>query len=406
MGRKGDDAESRGREQAVPSEHIDLLVGGFPCQGASVAGKRRGLADDRTALFWEIIRVQKIINAPWALLENVPGLRSVTLGRDFETVLAALKECWPVVGWRTLDSRFFNIAQRRARVFFVCGPDEARVAQVLFEPEGGAGHPAAGRAAGARVAASLTAGAHRAGVNDPGRRAEDDVNLVVETVPDILARYGKGTDSDATDPMIVVGALGGPAGADDNDAQGNRLVVSPEAFPEVAHALSAEGADASEDGTGRGTPLVIQDVRGVRDKAQHGLGLAKDGTMYTLDSVSQHAVAFTERTRTDGQNVEAQEELAYSLNNPGAGGRTQENRITQGMTVRRLTPTECARLQGFPDGWCCLCQPLEAWAADPEAAAERCACPDSPQYRAYGNAVTVNVVEWLGRRLLTAMSEP
>lgn len=72
--------------------------------------------------------------------------------------------------------------------------------------------------------------------------------------------------------------------------------------------------------------------------------------------------------------------------------------VTAAMSVRRLTPNECARLQAFPDGWCCLDQPLESWAVDPEAAAERCRCPDSPQYRCYGNAVTVSVVEWIARR--------
>ena len=377
-------AADRASKASFFAGSCDLLVGGFPCQGASVAGKRRGLRDDRTALFWEIIRVQKIIRAPWGLFENVPGLFSVHGGRDMATVLEGLRQCWPVVGYRVLDSRHFGVPQRRRRVFFVCGPTEAGVAQVLFEPESRTGHPAASGEAGADVAGILAAGAHPSGFN--GRDAERG-NIVVTA----LRHLGSG-------------------GPDDNEAQGGHLIVegdSAASTPDlprlragtgragetvivpvlaatlkqrrrgatgevmdnlVTHPLSAEGADASEDGTGRGTPII----------------------------------AWTERTRTDGRSVEAQEHLAYSLNNPGRGGRTQENRIARGTMVRRLTPTECARLQGFPEGWACLCQPLKAWAADPDTAGERCRCPDGPQYRAYGNAVTVPVVEWLERRLRLA----
>lgn len=78
-------------------------------------------------------------------------------------------------------------------------------------------------------------------------------------------------------------------------------------------------------------------------------------------------------------------------------------RIERGQTIRRLTPLECERLQGFPDGWTCLCTPLDAYATDPDAAALACRCPDSPRYRALGNAVTVNVITWLGQRLARVM---
>jgi DNA (cytosine-5)-methyltransferase 1 len=75
-----------------------------------------------------------------------------------------------------------------------------------------------------------------------------------------------------------------------------------------------------------------------------------------------------------------------------------------GATIRRLTPLECERLQGFPDGWTCLCQPLAAYVENPDAAALRCRCPDGPRYRAMGNAVTVPIIEWLGRRLMAMVS--
>jgi DNA (cytosine-5)-methyltransferase 1 len=94
-------------------------------------------------------------------------------------------------------------------------------------------------------------------------------------------------------------------------------------------------------------------------------------------------VAFTERTRDQGRNFEAQEELAYALTNPGSGGRTHSRQIAGQFGVRRLTPTECERLQGFPDGWTAVN-----------------GMKDSPRYRMLGNAVAVPVAEWLGRRIM------
>jgi site-specific DNA-cytosine methylase len=82
---------------------------------------------------------------------------------------------------------------------------------------------------------------------------------------------------------------------------------------------------------------------------------------------------------------------------------TAEGRDAGAVGVRRLTPVECERLQAFSDGWTCLCQPLEAYRENPDEAAMRCRCPDSPRYRALGNAVTVHVAEWIGRRILGAI---
>ena len=125
----------------------------------------------------------------------------------------------------------------------------------------------------------------------------------------------------------------------------------------VTHTLRAEGFDGSEDGTGRGTPIIHIAEIGAKTQmggGRNGCGIGEvDDPMFTLQAGKQH-----------------------------------------GVGVRRLTPTECERLQGFPDGWTCLCQPLESY--DPMT----CACPDGPRYRALGNAVTVNVIEWLGARII------
>lgn len=342
----------------------------------------------RSGLFWEIVRIAKELQPTWGLFENAPGLLSSSGGRDMGLVLTGLRECWPCIGYRVLDSRHWGVAQRRRRLFFVCGPDEARVAQVLFESEGGGGHPAARGEAGARVAASPTAGAHRPGVNDPGRRHEDDVNLVLShalSVPTSNARYdpngetyvvadtltapdtnakpinGKRQDGSRSDkiPVVVVNALDQRrGGADDNEAQVGHLI-----------AFQCHGNNVGAMGTLR--------------KGDGGLTSGVLFVTHTLKAEGHDAV------------------VANTLQNLDA---TKPDAVAHGMSVRRLTPIETNRLQGFPDGWCCGCQPLDAYTADPESAAERCTCPDGPVYRQMGNAVTVPVILWLGQRLRAAMA--
>jgi site-specific DNA-cytosine methylase len=101
------------------------------------------------------------------------------------------------------------------------------------------------------------------------------------------------------------------------------------------------------------------------------------------------SVAFQERGRDGGRNVEWQEDVAYSLNAPSGGGRAQERNIATGWAVRRLTPTECERLQGFPDGFTAI-----PWRGKP---ADQ--CPDGPRYKALGNSMAVNVMCWIGERI-------
>ena len=320
-------------------EPVDLLCGGFPCQDLSVAGRRKGLSGERSGLFWEIVRIAKAVQPTWGLFENVPGLFSAGGGRDMATVLEGLRQCWPVVGYRVLDSRYWGVAQRRRRVFFVCGPTEASVEQVLFEHEGGGGDFEEGDEAGPHIAASLRSRSCKPGVNPPGRGCEDDMNIVC--APLIGKPYG---DQQGDESKLVVACLnsGGNSG-EFRTEPGEHL---------VAYSLRAEGFDASEDGTGRGTPL---------------------------------ALAFQPKAScTQSMNLNP---LSPSI------GTSKEVGCLLSSGVRRLTPTECERLQGFPDGWTCLCQPLEGYDAN------RCTCPDGARYKALGNAVTVNVIEWIGRRM-------
>ncbi len=371
---------------------IDLLVGGFPCQDLSVAGKRAGLSGARSGLFHEYVRIAKALTPTFGLVENVPGLLSSQAGADFAIVLEGLRECWPVVGYRILDSQHFGVPQRRRRVFLVGGPTEASVAEVLALTEGGSRDLAAGGQAGADVAASLTAGAHRPGVNDPGRRNEDDINLVIDN--GLTHRYGKGTDSDASDTFIA-GPLGGG-----NDGIGRRTEDDPNLV--LAATLNSGGNDGGFR-TEPGEHLVrvprCQTCGG--DVNVHDM--ACDGLPDPLAAGAHPpAIAFRLNITSPGmKNVYEPIDTSLALGTGGIEGPVKGQAcmgVKQGSSIRRLTPLECERLQGFPDGWTCLCQPLAAYRADPDAAALACRCPDSPRYRAMGNAVTVNVLEWLGRR--------
>jgi DNA (cytosine-5)-methyltransferase 1 len=112
-----------------------IITGGFPCQDLSVAGKRAGLAGERSGLFWEIARLVEETQTEWFVLENVPGLLSSNGGKDFGIVLGEMAQLGYSVGWRVLDAQYFGVPQRRRRVFIVGSRsgDAERIGKVLFE---------------------------------------------------------------------------------------------------------------------------------------------------------------------------------------------------------------------------------------------------------------------------------
>lgn len=368
---------------SVYRDRCQILVGGSPCQSFSVAGLRGSLSDDRGNLALAFCKITHAINPEFVVYENVPGILS-TKDNAFGCLLAGLVGSsvalasgleagrWPdagmVVGpvrsaaWRVLDAQG-AVPQRRRRVFVVsCRvSDGINPGAILFEPEanlveclgnwdrsgslffvskGVRRNSKAGREAGPSVAASLARGADSSGKGGyAGRRREDDTNIVGYGVSG-HAGYREGTGT--------LRAHGGDRGGDQkSSSQVNRSNPQP---GDPCHTL-AKGADAP-------------------------------------------AIAFQERGRQGGPNIETQADLAYSLTSPNGGGRRQEmNVATPTMAVRRLTPLECERLQGFPDGHTKV-----------EFRGKLAA--DGPRYRAIGNSMAVPVLEWIGRRILAAMEVP
>lgn len=314
-------------------EPVDLLCGGFPCQDLSVAGKRQGLAGERSGLFYEIVRiVDGLSQKPrWIVLENVPGLLSSHGGRDMEAVVRALAELGYGVCWRVLDSQYLGVPQRRRRVFFVGYLGDWRPAfQVLFEREGLCGHPAPSREKREEVAGSL-------GASVKGYRND------LDGCGAFIAAFGGNNTSGPIDVATACRAKGG-TGHGDFESETFVCVTGTR-----THALTRR-MDSGEDGTGRGTPIV---VNARQDPCTYG------NQSGALD----------------------QDQGTYA--------------VAHGMRVRRLTPTECERLQGFPDGW-------TAWGVNDQG--KRVEMVDGPRYRMLGNAVTVNVAEYIGRAIMAADS--
>jgi DNA (cytosine-5)-methyltransferase 1 len=226
-------------------EPVDLIVYGSPCQSFSVAGKRLGLADDRGGLALVALGLIGRIRPRWLVLENVHGLLSSGSGRDFGTILGALAKLGYGFAYRVLDAQFFGVPQRRRRVFVVgCLGDWRAAAAVLFEREGLRRDPPPSREAGERVAPTIESRADAAGGAG--------------------IAYGGNRQSGPIDVATACNAHGGPHG---------RMDFGSETF--VTHSLRADGFDASEDGTGRGTPIIPIQGTLDRNKAQNGFGVGR-----------------------------------------------------------------------------------------------------------------------------------
>jgi DNA (cytosine-5)-methyltransferase 1 len=302
------DVRSIGRNAGT----VDVICGGFPCQDVSIAGKRAGLAGERSGLWFEFARVIDELEPGTVVIENVPGLLSSNGGRDFAVIIQWLVQRGYGVCWRVFDAQYFGVPQRRRRVFIVGSFGSGRSAEILFEREG----------------------MFR---NTPTRsKAEEDVANTF-TIRSGKEGGGKGYLEQASSAMT----LGGQ-----------------QQYLDIARSLTSRNERINAE-----TETFV-------------INLANSGA--NQNNVKQTDIADT----VDTWGTQAVGTLAAS----GNGKTQQKNELdflipsSQTMGVRRLTPVECERLQGFPDGW-----------TDGQS--------DSARYKQLGNAVAVPVAEWLGRRI-------
>jgi len=321
---------------------IDLLCGGTPCQSFSVAGLRKGLDDPRGNLMLTYGAIAARHRPRWLVWENVPGVLSSNEGRDFGSFLGLLGQLGYGFAYRVLDAQYFGVPQRRRRVFVVgCLGDWRSAAAVLFERHSLSGHPAPRREAGQVVTPTIRAGAPNGGAGHGARSGDSKDELIVPVARRALTTSNQRIDAE-TETFIVT------------------------------HALTGEGFDASEDGTGRGTPLVP--VATVAVSSGHGWWSESDGTAQTLRAQD----SITKADTLVAQSLRAQAHPSHRADS--------ETYVPQNMQVRRLTPEECEALQGFP----------RSYTAVPH---RRKPAADGPRYKALGNSWAVPCARWIGQRI-------
>lgn len=365
-------------------EAPDLFCGGTPCQAFSVAGLRKSLDDARGNLSLTFCEIANAIDQQRAaqgsepcivFWENVPGVLN-TKDNAFGCFLGALAGetealepaggKWTNAGcvsgpqrtiaWRVLDAQYFGVAQRRRRVFVIASArDDFNPAAVLFESEGVRRDSAPSREAGkgfARVAGTLTS--NGGGLNRPAGNA----NELDFCIPTTFDRQSSGEYGTAPIASTVA-------------ARDYKCASDLVAQPMPINTMVALRHQALGRGTG------------------FGLGQAGDPA-YTLTKGHSHAVAVALRGREGGATAELGDEVGYTLRASTGGG--DKPHILTSMAVRRLTPVECERLQGFPDGYTNI-----PWRKADES-------PDGPRYKALGNSWAVPVVRWIGSRINRALN--
>lgn len=361
-----------------------IITGGFPCQDLSIAGKRAGLAGGRSGLFWEIVRLADELKPQYLVLENVPGLLSSNGGRDFGAVLGALVELGFGVSWSILDSQYWGVAQRRRRVFIVgCLGDDGRTpAQILALPESLRGDFETGDETGEESATDVGGGV----ANTLGTKRRHDLDN--ETYVPVLLTMREGKDGGGKGPLI----------SEDVSltlATGNGQVLIQ---PQLARTLTARH-DSSPDGD-RGFNIVVQPyVKVVRSGARDENGdlppevwaereLAP--TLNVMDNTGDSRATVLTLYKVNNHLGRESNDVASTLSaQMGTGGHNVPVLASQ-STVRRLTPVECERLQGFEDDW-------TKYRVQDGKVVEQA---DSSRYKQLGNAVTVSVVQWIMGRLV------
>ena len=429
-------------------EAPDVFCGGTPCQAFSVAGLRNSLDDARGNLsltFCEIanaIDIQRIIAgmAPSIIFwENVPGVLS-TKDNAFGCFLGALAGeddalippggRWTnagfidgpkrAVAWRVLDAQYFGVAQRRRRVFVVASARaDFDPAAVLFEFDGVRRDTAPSRETGERIAPCVTNGPPFSRTGNERVEAEAMVVQPYDVGNCLIARMHKGINStldEGQTPVISIhphcigrAPEAGPQGKEyllDGsaycmDSRGQpQAVVQPIDFRnlrfhdgDVAGTMQskATGGYSLNYETGVMQPIPLDMRNAGRDPEKHdemnrqGVGVGEPGDpAHTVTSAFVHAVA---------QPIGLDEEQNAMIDGFGtlkartAGGGFEGTVMQTNMVVRRLTPVECERLQGFPDGYTNI-----PWRKKDES-------PDGPRYKALGNSWAVPVVRWIGSRI-------
>ena len=434
-------------------EPVDVITGGSPCQDLSVAGKRAGLAGARSGLFMDQIRIVKemrehdraggrsgdMVRPRYMVWENVPGAFSSNKGRDFAAVLEEIirivepeapdievpEKGWPTwggyhdcvggrwsVAWRVHDAQHWGVPQRRRRISVVADFGGDTAGEISFERKSVSGHPAPRGAAGEEAAGDFGAGAVCAGedlicmaTQQGGAEIRTDDKALTLTAaagmsgnnqPVICAAFkaGQGAKANgigyAEECAPTLGAVSSglnqcPSVLAFDRAQitspDNRSTVGPDKPCPALHTFGE-------------VPAVCYQMQGFGDYREGDTASSckqrdyKDSTDLVVSSVDCRN--FTEGGEINGA-LQAKESGGQSLN--------LQNTVRTGTIVRRLTPLECERLQGYPDGW----TDIGEW-RDSKGKLHKDA--DSPRYKACGNSIALPFWSFLAKRISAQYLRP
>ena len=382
---------------------IDLVVFGSPCQDLSVAGKRKGLDGARSGLFFTAMRIvgwaRKHCGGRFALWENVPGAFSSNKGLDFAAVVDELAgvvgtpvppKGWgnegcavgeeAMVEWAVLDAQWFGVAQRRRRVFALADfGDWASRPPILLEPQGMRGDSAPSREAGKGatydVAPCLTSSGR--GVERTGDTRGQDPIVAVTEQRSVLNAFGGNNTSGAIQVSTALNASGSASGRMDFESEtfvvyDTTQITSPDnrSNPQPGDPCHPLQATAHP-------PLLAFNSNAQPDELSASLTCSQNSAVcFTL----QHAqIGRIDSAGPQGKGWQA--DVAFTQDS-----RTSADAVVYGAQVRRLTPRECERLQGFPDD-----HTLVLSRGKPAA--------DGPRYKALGNSMAVPVMGWIGRQI-------
>jgi len=361
------------------NEAIDILAGGTPCQSFSIAGLRKGLDDPRGNLCLTYIAIAAKFKPRWIVWENVPGVLSSNGGRDFGSFLGALEKCGYGWSYRVLDAQWFGVAQRRRRVFVVANLGSwQRSAAVLFERKSLQRNPAPSREAWKRIAATITKGAGKR-----GDWQEELANCIQTTCNDYSRADGFNMVLEDQVGSVINVRTDGTVGTLRRETHGHEPAVVAYGIPGNWIGRKPEnGGNAVEPMNDLAPCLTKTDKHGVVKvypiSTQNALGRENGKEDWLVQPIAEY---YSHDYCQD--RVYSTEGLSPALN------CSQHHTFRTSMAVRRLTPVECERLQGFPDNYT-----LISYRNKP---AEQ--CPDSPRYKALGNSMAVPVMRWIGERI-------
>lgn len=485
---------------ALPAGGLDILAGGTPCQDVSNAGRRLGMQEGsgtRSSLAFEFVRLIRELRPRYVVWENVAGVLS---DESFPKFLRAIADCGYGVAYRTLDAQYVRCAdidlpdggvvrleravpQRRRRVWVVgcAGEDLGRASEILFEPQG-----VCGDRPPRRIARKGTAEAARGRARLPdrvvGRASGFDPyepggvkslnlghagTLINGSCPGCHSGVVEVYENHAQDCRVkpcgeVAPTLNGKMGTG-----GNNVPLKAECFIKVSHARGADGLgerwergecagarNAIEGGDGRSqecvvltnsngedvSPTLSRDCRSTGNQIEKNGGYVLERRVLSCGEGASHSPTVCFGINANGVTKNAQmpfrEECAETLTVRNQGGVLVPNVASMRYVVRRLTPTECERLMGLPDGWT-----LPVFAPDEitdalvaefveifdtfgsimagyagknppkpktsawvrkwlERVANPATCPDAPRYKACGNGWATNQPRWILLRVL------